>query len=71
MGPSFSCLVQRGSVSSISHHYCGPWLSVQRRSTSPMIVPIHAWAYAFRIRLAAVIALYVAFWLQLGGAEQH
>ena len=34
-----------------------------------MVVPVHIWAYAFRIWLAAVIALYVAFWLQLGGAS--
>jgi uncharacterized membrane protein YccC len=34
-----------------------------------MIIPVHIWAYAFRIWLAAVIALYVAFWLQLGGAS--
>ena len=34
-----------------------------------MVIPAHIWAYAFRIWLAAVIALYVAFWLQLGGAS--
>jgi uncharacterized membrane protein YccC len=34
-----------------------------------MTIPIHIWAYAFRIWLAAVVALYVAFWLQLGGAS--
>jgi uncharacterized membrane protein YccC len=34
-----------------------------------MVVPIHIWAYAFRIWLAAVVALYAAFWLQLGGAS--
>jgi len=34
-----------------------------------MVIPVHIWAYAFRIWLAAVIALYVAFWLQLGGAS--
>jgi uncharacterized membrane protein YccC len=34
-----------------------------------MVVPIHIWAYAFRVSLAAVVALYVAFWLQLGGAS--
>jgi uncharacterized membrane protein YccC len=34
-----------------------------------MVIPIHIWAYAFRIWLAAVVALYVAFWLQLGGAS--
>src|SRR6267142_241103 len=34
-----------------------------------MVIPIHVWAYAFRIWLAAVVALCVAFWLQLGGAS--
>ena len=34
-----------------------------------MVIPIHIWAYAFRIWLAAVVALYAAFWLQLGGAS--
>jgi uncharacterized membrane protein YccC len=34
-----------------------------------MVIPLHIWAYAFRIWLAAVVALYVAFWLQLGGAS--
>jgi uncharacterized membrane protein YccC len=34
-----------------------------------MVIPIHIWAYAVRIWLAAVVALYVAFWLQLGGAS--
>jgi len=34
-----------------------------------MIIPVHIWAHAFRIWLAAVVALYVAFWLQLGGAS--
>jgi uncharacterized membrane protein YccC len=34
-----------------------------------MVIPIHIWAYAFRIWLAAVVALGVAFWLQLGGAS--
>src|ERR1700682_2032004 len=34
-----------------------------------MVIPVHIWAYSFRIWLAAVIALYVAFWLQLGGAS--
>ena len=34
-----------------------------------MVIPIHIWAHAFRIWLAAVVALYVAFWLQLGGAS--
>ena len=34
-----------------------------------MVIPVHIWAYAFRVSLAAVIALYVAFWLQLGGAS--
>ncbi len=34
-----------------------------------MVVPVHIWAYAFRVSLAALIALYVAFWLQLGGAS--
>src|SRR5712664_131149 len=34
-----------------------------------MVIPIHIWAYAFRIWLAAVVALCVAFWLQLGGAS--
>src|SRR5260370_30106505 len=33
-----------------------------------MVVPGHIWAYAFRIWLAAGVALYIAFWLQLGGA---
>jgi uncharacterized membrane protein YccC len=34
-----------------------------------MVVPVHIWGYALRIWLAAVTALYVAFWLQLGGAS--
>src|ERR1700732_4122785 len=34
-----------------------------------MVIPLHVWAFAFRIWLAAVVALYVAFWLQLGGAS--
>jgi uncharacterized membrane protein YccC len=34
-----------------------------------MVIPLHTWAYALRIWLAAVVALYVAFWLQLGGAS--
>src|ERR1700752_800588 len=34
-----------------------------------MVIPVHIWAYAFRVALAAVVALYVAFWLQLGGAS--
>jgi uncharacterized membrane protein YccC len=34
-----------------------------------MVIPVHIWAYAFRISLAAVVALYIAFWLQLGGAS--
>ena len=34
-----------------------------------MVIPVHIWAYAFRIWLAAVVALYVAFWLELGGAS--
>jgi uncharacterized membrane protein YccC len=34
-----------------------------------MVIPVHIWAYALRIWLAAVVALYVAFWLQLGGAS--
>src|ERR1700675_2272828 len=34
-----------------------------------MVVPVHIWAYAVRVSLAAVVALYVAFWLQLGGAS--
>src|ERR1700716_4653383 len=34
-----------------------------------MVVPVHIWAYAFRVSLAALVALYVAFWLQLGGAS--
>jgi uncharacterized membrane protein YccC len=34
-----------------------------------MVIPVHIWAYAFRISLAALVALYVAFWLQLGGAS--
>ena len=34
-----------------------------------MRIPVHIWAYALRIWLAAVTALYVAFWLQLGGAS--
>src|ERR1700731_37398 len=34
-----------------------------------MVIPLHIWAFAFRIWLAAVVALYVAFWLQLGGAS--
>ena len=34
-----------------------------------MVIPVHIWAHALRIWLAAVVALYVAFWLQLGGAS--
>jgi uncharacterized membrane protein YccC len=34
-----------------------------------MSIPLHIWPHALRIWLAAVIALYVAFWLQLGGAS--
>ena len=34
-----------------------------------MRIPLHIWAYALRTWLAAVTALYVAFWLQLGGAS--
>jgi uncharacterized membrane protein YccC len=34
-----------------------------------MVIPLHIWAYALRISLAAVVALYIAFWLQLGGAS--
>ncbi|MEK1851790.1 MAG: FUSC family protein [Phyllobacterium sp.] len=34
-----------------------------------MRIPVHIWAYALRIWLAAVTALYAAFWLQLGGAS--
>ena len=34
-----------------------------------MRIPVHIWVYALRIWLAAVTALYVAFWLQLGGAS--
>src|ERR1700694_2531221 len=34
-----------------------------------MVVPVHIWAYAFRVSLATLVALYVAFWLQLGGAS--
>src|SRR3954454_6649334 len=34
-----------------------------------MMIPVHIWACALRIWLAAVVALYVAFWLQLGGAS--
>lgn len=34
-----------------------------------MVIPLHIWGHALRIWLAAVTALYVAFWLQLGGAS--
>ncbi|UWU76565.1 FUSC family protein [Bradyrhizobium huanghuaihaiense] len=34
-----------------------------------MVIPLHIWGHALRILLAAVTALYVAFWLQLGGAS--
>jgi uncharacterized membrane protein YccC len=34
-----------------------------------MVIPVQIWAYAFRVSLAALVALYVAFWLQLGGAS--
>src|SRR5260370_30041887 len=33
-----------------------------------MVVPVHIWGHALRIWLAAVTALYVGFWLQVGGA---
>ena len=36
---------------------------------SQMVIPIQIWGHALRIWLAAVAALYVAFWLQLGGAS--
>ena len=36
---------------------------------SQMVIPAHIWEHALRIWLAAVVALYVAFWLQLGGAS--
>src|ERR1700754_898990 len=34
-----------------------------------MGIPVHIWAHAVRIWLAAVGALYLAFWMQLGGAS--
>src|SRR5260221_11308331 len=34
-----------------------------------MSIPAHIWGHALRMWLAAVTALYVAFWLQLGGAS--
>src|SRR3954465_5592602 len=34
-----------------------------------MVIPIHIWGHALRIWLAAVVTLYVAFRLQLGGAS--
>jgi len=34
-----------------------------------MVIPVHIWAYALRIWLAAIVALGAAFWLQLGGAS--
>ncbi|MEK1925157.1 MAG: FUSC family protein [Rhizobium giardinii] len=34
-----------------------------------MRIPFHIWSFALRTWLAAVIALYAAFWLQLGGAS--
>ena len=34
-----------------------------------MVIPVRIWDYAFRVAFAAVVALYVAFWLQLGGAS--
>src|ERR1700745_369615 len=34
-----------------------------------MVIPLHIWAYAFRVSLAAIVALCIAFWLQLGGAS--
>ena len=34
-----------------------------------MVIPVQIWGHALRIWLAAVAALYVAFWLQLGGAS--
>src|ERR1700749_1993705 len=34
-----------------------------------MMIPWRIWAHAFRISLAAVVALYIAFWLQFGGAS--
>jgi uncharacterized membrane protein YccC len=33
-----------------------------------VVVPVHIWAYALRVVLDAVVALYLAFWLQLGAA---
>ena len=39
------------------------------QATRAPLIPGQTWAYAFRIALAAIIALYVAFWLQLGGAS--
>jgi uncharacterized membrane protein YccC len=34
-----------------------------------MVIPVQIWGHALRIWLAAVAALYVAFWLQHGGAS--
>src|SRR4051812_14241674 len=34
---------------------------------SQMVIPVQIWGHALRIWLAGVVALYVAFWLQLGG----
>jgi hypothetical protein len=33
-----------------------------------MVIPLRIWRHALRIWLAAGTALYIAFWLQLGGA---
>jgi uncharacterized membrane protein YccC len=33
-----------------------------------MVIPLQIWGYVLRMWLAAVIAPYVASWLQLGGA---
>jgi hypothetical protein len=37
--------------------------------SSQMVIPVQIWGHALRIWLAAVTALYVAFWLQLGGSS--
>src|SRR5882672_10260538 len=34
-----------------------------------MVIPVHIWAYALRIWLAAVVRFTSRFWLQLGGAS--
>src|SRR4051812_29476270 len=37
----------------------------RRRETTPAGIPLASWVFAIRIWLAAILALYVSFWLSL------